>query len=320
MSNSYMLWIGPWQSLPAEAYGSPLTDARMKDRNSFVGWDFWGDATDGTGDHWFMPEGAYPVLVWQTDLTRMQSIPPVSGLSLDQAQAILLGSGLVPGGVRYEPHRTIPDDLATGTYPHSFAPASGVVDVVLSSGPYNWDVNPGDGTAGAPFQIGTAIELESLADHPELWDRCFVLTADIDMYVRVQPMALIAPDVNDSERGFQGTAFVGDFNGNGHRILSLQIDAVRAGTDYLGLFGMIGPGGQVRGLGLEDILVRGGTGPYPLNSNYVGSLAGSNAGSIVDCSATGRVMGLEYTGAIVGFNMGIVDKCSADVDVTPRRR
>jgi hypothetical protein len=45
-------------------FGFALTDAQMRRRESFVGWDFWGSPDDGSEDTWIMPrDGGYPALV-----------------------------------------------------------------------------------------------------------------------------------------------------------------------------------------------------------------------------------------------------------------
>jgi hypothetical protein len=49
--------------------GIGLTDAQMRQRSSFAAWDFYGTDADGRQDRWFMPEGSYPVLIWQTQVT-----------------------------------------------------------------------------------------------------------------------------------------------------------------------------------------------------------------------------------------------------------
>ena len=48
---------------PDNGYGTPLTDAQMKQQGSFVGWDFWGEIINGTEDIWMMAPGGYPGLV-----------------------------------------------------------------------------------------------------------------------------------------------------------------------------------------------------------------------------------------------------------------
>jgi len=47
-------------------YGTPLTDAQMKQQASFVGWDFVLETANGPNDIWAICEDAsYPKLAWQ---------------------------------------------------------------------------------------------------------------------------------------------------------------------------------------------------------------------------------------------------------------
>jgi len=39
----------------------------------------------------------------------------------------------------------------------------------------------GDGSQGNPFQINTPAQMDEIGQHPEDWDKCFILTADIDL-------------------------------------------------------------------------------------------------------------------------------------------
>ncbi|MEN6334289.1 MAG: GLUG motif-containing protein, partial [Phycisphaerales bacterium] len=66
--NSYFL-APPDGGGPDNGIGVPLTDGEMKQQASFAGWDFSGTADDGEADLWFMPENAYPILIWQADTT-----------------------------------------------------------------------------------------------------------------------------------------------------------------------------------------------------------------------------------------------------------
>ncbi len=180
----------------------------------------------GTADRWFMPAGSPPVLAWQTEITGLQRVPDVTGLPLDQAQATLTAAGFVPGDISYDFHRIFPPTTSSMRNPSSVAPVGETIDLVLSSGAgYDWADNPGDGTEANPYQIQTAGQLESLADHPELWDRHFVLTADLDMAGRTYSTALIASGTDDATAGFQGTPFTGVFDGQGHTIRNLSIQA-----------------------------------------------------------------------------------------------
>jgi hypothetical protein len=48
---------------PDNGIGTALTDAQMRLQSSFVGWDFFGEVTNGTDEIWMMD--IYPVLAWQ---------------------------------------------------------------------------------------------------------------------------------------------------------------------------------------------------------------------------------------------------------------
>jgi hypothetical protein len=52
---------------PNNGYGTPLTDAKMKQKSSFVGWDFVGETANGYEDIWRMcVDGVeYPLIWWQ---------------------------------------------------------------------------------------------------------------------------------------------------------------------------------------------------------------------------------------------------------------
>jgi len=51
---------------PDNDLGEPLTNAKMKQQKSFVGWDFVGETANGFHDTWWIAEGvSYPKLYWQ---------------------------------------------------------------------------------------------------------------------------------------------------------------------------------------------------------------------------------------------------------------
>jgi hypothetical protein len=292
---------------PDNKIGTPLTSGQMKLHASFTGWDFWGTAADGVSDPWFMPANAYPALAWQTDITGVQMIPNVAGLSLNEARAALTAARFAVGNVSYDFDRAMPAGCVIRTDPYPFAAVGAAVGLIVSSdGTYSWAGNPGDGTQANPYQIQTAGQLESLTDHPEFWNRHFVLSADVDMTGRTYSAALIAPDVDNSNSGFQGTPFSGTFNGQGHAIRNLTIHSDTK-HNYLGLFGMIAQGGKINDLHLLDVDIAGGTG----SSTYLGALAGYNAGTVTNCSATGILHGGKGDG-MVGFNAGSLIDCQAD--------
>jgi hypothetical protein len=288
---------------PDSGLGKALTAAQMRQTESFVGFDFWASKVDGLRDDWFMPQDSSPVLVWQTEVTGLKTVPDLCGLTQEEARQVLETAGFVKSTeVRTDYDRTMPQGLVLGAYyPRSYAAPGGTVEVVVSKGPYDWSSNPGNGIAARPFQIQTASQLDSLTDHPELWAKSFILTANIDMAGRQYSKALIAPDVNDTTEGFQGTPFTGSFDGRGFKILDLNISTQT--NDYLGLFGYIAKGATVRKVNLVTARIHGERG-----SDYVGTMAGYNAGTVTDCSATGAVSGHSgFIGQLVGGNEGVIE-------------
>ena len=137
------------------------------------------------------------------------------------------------------------------------------------------------------------------------YDKCFILTADIDMEGQVFTMAIIAADIDSLNGGFQGTAFTGTFDGNGHKVTHFTI--VKSGSNwYFGLFGKIDIGGSVKNLGLENCSVSGSS----YSSWYVGGLVGNNNGNIINCYSRGAVSGSSCVGGLVGLNdSGSISNC-----------
>jgi hypothetical protein len=152
----------------------------------------------------------------------------------------------------------------------------------------------GTGEPNDPYQIATAADLIALGKTPEDYDKNFILTTDIDLDPnlpgrKIFDRAVIAPDTNDVITWFEGTAFGGVFDGNGHTILHLTI----IGSSWLGLFGQLDSEATITNLGLEVIDVNG-------TGSIVGGLVGFNSGSIVMSYVTGLVSGIEVVGGLVG--------------------
>lgn len=160
----------------------------------------------------------------------------------------------------------------------------------------------GSGTPEDPYQIATKADLLALAGTTTDYNKCFIMTADINMEGQVFTTAIIAADTS-SDDYFQGTAFTGTFDGNSHKITNFTING--GSNYYLGLFGYIDAGGTVKNLGLENCAVSGW--------DYVGGLVGINHfGTVSICYAAGNVFGSGSVGGLVGYNnYGTVSKCYA---------
>jgi hypothetical protein len=192
---------------------------------------------------------------------------------------------------------------------------------ILSTIPmtYGAEFAGGTGTPGAPYQIGTAEQLISIGSDPNLLDKCFVLTADIDLDPRlpgggVFNEAVIAPDVKPSKGEFRGTPFSGTFHGQSHTIRNLRIDLPSDVSGegccyYLGLFGSIGSGGAVTDLCIADANITRA-------HDYAGVLAGCNEGTVDHCNVSGSISGRYGVGGLIGHNRAGVSRCASACMVT----
>jgi len=170
---------------------------------------------------------------------------------------------------------------------HLAADGIGYPRLAWQVGGYEW----GSGTAGDPYQIRTAEQLDELGRNPDDWDKCFLVVADIDMIGYTYTAAVIAPDTDPEdatflEESFQGVPFTGVFDGGGHAISNLTIDATGEIIDYLGLFGQVrGVDAEIKNLGLENVHVTGEE-----DSMCVGGLCGDlNSSKINNCYSNGTV-------------------------------
>ena len=162
----------------------------------------------------------------------------------------------------------------------------------------------GTGEPDDPYQIATPEHLASLGSDPNLLDKHFILTTDINLAPnlpagQVFERAVIAPEVKDANDLFSAVPFTGRLDGRGHEIKGLTIRAGRG--QFLGLFGAIGMGGRIHDVRLENALIA-----TEADSRHMGLLAGYAQQCIItNCSATGKLV----TGArakSVGGLVGVV--------------
>lgn len=89
--------------------------------------------------------------------------------------------------------------------------------------------------------------------------------------------------------------FAGTFDGAGHTIKGINV--TKYGTAFMGLFGYIADNGIVKNLTMEACEFEGGS--------SVGSIAGSNDGTIYNCyNKGGNILGTGYSGGIAGNSYG----------------
>jgi len=103
--------------------------------------------------------------------------------------------------------------------------------------------------------------------------------------------------------------FSGSYDGGGYTISGLTI--YLPSVDLLGLFGYIAENGVVKNVILINANISG-------NSNCTGGVAGSNKGTVINCSFNGNVSGRAYTGGIVGVNWdgGTMKNCYSGGNIT----
>jgi hypothetical protein len=181
----------------------------------------------------------------------------------------------------------------------------------------------GTGAPDEPYRIAGAEDLHDIGNHPEDFDKHFVLVKDIDLagYTGTQFNII----------GSQENPFAGVFDGNGHTILNFAYNSDGAG--FIGLFAVVyEPNALIKDLTLAEPNVSAGTGDFVgslVGSLYgivrncsaagvrvsggasAGGLAGENFGDIVGSSVTGSVSGTYSVGGLVGDNYGQITDCSS---------
>ena len=150
----------------------------------------------------------------------------------------------------------------------------------------------GSGTEADPYQIEVVSDWNDLMNTTADWDKYFIMTADVNL--QGIPLTPVSNSTNK---------FTGVFDGGGHIIRNAVINENKPGASYIGLFGSVGPDGEVRNLGVENV--------YSDGYGNIGGLAGGNDGTIIACYVTGIVSGVLDNGGLVGANYGTITNCYA---------
>ena len=143
--------------------------------------------------------------------------------------------------------------------------------------------------------ISTSQELVDFANEVNLGNsfqgKTIVLKNNIDMDNR--------EDFNPI--GTKNNEFEGTFDGQDYTISNLKCE--KPTQDDVGLFGVVGAGGTVKNVKIENGSIEG--------DGYVGGIAGfNNKGTIESCTYSGTVEGKEVVGGNVGGNRGTVKDCT----------
>jgi hypothetical protein len=143
----------------------------------------------------------------------------------------------------------------------------------------------GSGTMDDPYLISDAWDLGAMIYYRA--SAHYRLVAPVDLSGIHWPKAVIP-------------RLTGILDGNGFTISHLTI----TGTDYLGLFGRLEPGAEVKDIGIVHVEIAGAGG-------NVGGLAGASSyqSTITHCYTTGELTGRRGVGGLVGSNDGEVIGC-----------
>ena len=132
--------------------------------------------------------------------------------------------------------------------------------------------------------------------------RHYILTEDIEL-----PGGLDSP-TNWTPIHRESEPFFGSFDGGNHTISGLTIEEDGYSGNQ-GMFGIIGKGAEVINLTLDDVNIMAG--------KNTGAVAGTNYGTIDNCTVTGTISGISVdylgdvsTGGITGVNFDTVKNCS----------
>lgn len=154
----------------------------------------------------------------------------------------------------------------------------------------------GNGSAGAPFIIETAEQLNEVRGNMSAH---FQLGNDIDLAAYSSGQGWVPIGVSFNQ-------FNGTFDGNGYVIKNVSIDRSNTRQDDQGLFGVLGEEGVIKDVSLKDI---------DISSNQgfsIGGLVGLNYGEISGVNINGTVEGRYYVGGVVGRNHGDVSNSYAE--------
>jgi len=173
----------------------------------------------------------------------------------------------------------------------------GTPGIIVPAADMDWLA--GQGTAESPFLIDTADQLILLRKASILWDRHFLLGADIDLKRVLRGGKVFEQAVIP--------VFSGVFDGADHVISNLRI----AGTQKLGLFGTLTSEAEVRNIGVVDAQI-------DVFTRYgdTGGLVGINDGSIISSYSTGTIIGDGASfGGLAGYNSGSITMSFSTVTV-----
>lgn len=114
-------------------------------------------------------------------------------------------------------------------------------------------------------------------------------------------------DIDWTPIGTESRPYTGTFDGGTYTITGLTVNQTR---ENVGLIGCIGSNGTVKNVKLENVNITG-------DGYFVGGVAGTNYGTIENCSVDGTLTNnRHYLGGVVGNNYGSIIGCSSSGTIT----
>lgn len=193
-----------------------------------------------------------------------------------------------------------------------------------AANPFNLE---GNGTQASPYLIKTTADLVALSEASQknsFPNRYFKLMNDLDM----SSVGTFLPI------GSKKAAFNGVFDGNGHTIANLKVNAL--GYHFQGLFGAIYTNARISNLTVTNGSITGSgyylgliagysmgvidnchaTGTVTSTGLCAGGITGRTYGTVNNCSFSGRAQAAGYIGGIAGYSYGALTGCHSDADVS----
>ncbi len=157
---------------------------------------------------------------------------------------------------------------------------------------YSYDSNTKTITIYSGEGLKVAADVANSGDN----DINIILDNDIDL-----------SDIDWTPIGTESRPYTGTFDGGTYTITGLTVNQTR---ENVGLIGCIGSNGTVKNVKLENVNITG-------DGYFVGGVAGTNYGTIENCSVDGTLTNnRHYLGGVVGNNYGSIIGCSSSGTIT----
>lgn len=145
----------------------------------------------------------------------------------------------------------------------------------------------GEGTYDDPYVVKTAEQLDLVRN---FLNSHFIQNEDINLNEYISENGWLP--IGNIDNPFRGS-----FNGNGYKITNLNKINEDIKED-IGLFGVLGPEAKIENVTMESAVISG--------ENFIGGIAGYNAGEILNSKVGIDITADSWAGGIVGINAGLI--------------